>query len=65
MSDLEPIRKAQTVSVGDDLYGVSVAELRERITALQAEIVRTEAALAKKQAELSEAETLFAPKVPE
>ena len=55
-------RKGQNVTVGDDLYGVSVAELEERIVILQEEIVRTEAALTKKRSELSEAETLFAPR---
>lgn len=58
----EPLKKGQNVTVGDDLYGVSVAELSERIEILKAEILRTEAALTKKRAELSEAETLFAPR---
>lgn len=60
MFDNEDARaKAQNVTVGDDLYGVSVAELEIRIDVLREEITRTEAALTKKQAELSEAETLF------
>jgi len=50
------------VSVGDDLYGISVKELEMRITMLTGEIDRTRAALTKKSAELSEAETLFAPR---
>jgi len=60
MFDNEDARaKAQNVTVGDDLYGVSVAELEIRIDVLREEITRTQAALTKKQAELSEAETLF------
>ncbi|MEE9346869.1 MAG: DUF1192 domain-containing protein [Robiginitomaculum sp.] len=55
-------RKAQNVTVGDELYGVSVIELEARIALLHAEISRTEDALTKKRVELSEAETLFAPK---
>ncbi len=47
------------VSVGDDLYGLSVSELQARISAFTAEITRIEAELVKKRAELSEAETLF------
>lgn len=58
----DPVQKQRIVSVGDDLYGVSVSELAQRIDILKAEIERTQAALAKKQVELSEAETLFAPK---
>lgn len=60
MFDNEDARaRPQNVTVGDDLYGVSVAELKIRIDVLREEITRTEAALTKKQAELSEAETLF------
>lgn len=65
MSDIfadMPQGQPAAVSVGDDLYSASVSELRERIEILKAEIVRAEHALTKKQAELSEAETLFASK---
>ena len=58
----DPVQKPLAVSVGDDLYGVSVSELEQRIEILKAEIERSQAALDKKQVELSEAETLFAPK---
>lgn len=48
MFDNEDARaKAQNVTVGDDLYGVSVAELEIRIDVLREEITRTEAALTK------------------
>ena len=58
-NDLEPQRKPQNVTVGEDLYGVSVQELKARIDILHAEVTRTQAALTKKQDELSDAETLF------
>lgn len=61
-SGLLPSSKTQIVTVGDDLYGVSVKELEQRIKILKAEIERTEQALAKKSAELSEAEAFFKPK---
>ncbi len=63
MNDHEALAKQiGPVSVGDDLYGVSVKELELRIDILTGEIERTRAALTKKSAELSEAETLFAPR---
>jgi len=63
MDDNEAMAKQMgTVSVGDDLYGVSVKELELRIDILKREIERTRSALSKKSAELSEAETLFAPR---
>ncbi len=46
-------------ALGEDLYGVSVDELKERITLLKAEIVRIEAELTKKQSDLSAAEQFF------
>lgn len=63
MDDHEALAKQMgTVSVGDDLYGVSVKELEVRIAILTSEIERSREALAKKRAEMSEAETLFAPR---
>lgn len=61
-NDTDDAPKPQNVTVGDDLYGVSVSELEARIEILRAEVIRTETALTKKRAELSEAETLFSPK---
>ncbi|MGJ8562651.1 MAG: DUF1192 family protein [Alphaproteobacteria bacterium] len=52
-------RKTADFTVGEDLYGISVAELRTRIGLLNAEVSRIEAELAKKQGELSAAEKLF------
>lgn len=46
-------------SIGDDLYGVSIDELQERITILKDEISRIEAELDKKKRERSAADNLF------
>ncbi len=51
-----------SVSIGDDLYGLSIKELQARIDALNAEVERTYLALTKKRGDMSEAETLFAPR---
>lgn len=48
--------------IGEDLYGVSVDELRQRIGVLTEEIARIEGELSKKELELSAANTLFAKK---
>lgn len=49
--------------IGQDLYGVSVDELSERITVLKTEITRIEGEMAKKRAERDAAESVFgAPK---
>jgi len=45
--------------IGEDLYGVSVEELKARVTVLKAEIDRIERELTKKQSDLSDAEQLF------
>ena len=49
--------------LGEDLYGVSVSELTERVTLLKAEITRIKAELSKKQSDLSAADRLFSPKL--
>lgn len=46
-------------SVGDDLYGVSLDQLTERLDILRAEIIRIEAEIQKKDAEMSNAENFF------
>jgi uncharacterized small protein (DUF1192 family) len=48
--------------IGDDLYGISVDELKTRVGILKEEISRIELELAKKSAELSAADLLFKPK---
>jgi len=46
-------------TLGEDLYGVSVLELKERLSVLRAEISRIETELTKKQGDLSAAQQLF------
>lgn len=46
-------------TIGDDLYGVSVDELSQRITVLKSEISRIEGELAKKRAERDAANSVF------
>lgn len=48
--------------IGEDLYGVSVDELKERLGVLRVEISRIEAELTKKDGELSAAQQLFGSK---
>ena len=45
--------------IGEDLYGISVEELKERVSVLKSEIDRIERELTKKQSDLSDAEQLF------
>ena len=57
------LRQSETTfQIGEDLYGVSVDELNERLSVLKAEISRIEGELTKKSAELSAADLLFKPK---
>lgn len=62
MDDENDIRKKAQIVLGEDLYGASLDDLNFRISALKAEIDRTEAELAKKSSELSAADALFSPK---
>lgn len=48
--------------IGEDLYGVSIAELETRMEVLTNEISRIERELLKKQKEFSAADNLFAQK---
>lgn len=54
---LRPKKKAH--ELGEDLALLSVGELRERVGALQAEIVRLEEAIRSKEASKSAADTFF------
>lgn len=61
MSD--ELRQSETAfKIGEDLYGISVAELNMRLGVLKGEISRIELELTKKSAELSAADLLFKPK---
>ena len=59
--DLPLSRKGSPVP-GEDLYGLSVSELNDRITLYQSEIVRLEAERVKKQAESDAAHAIFGKK---
>ena len=57
------MRQSETMfQIGDDLYGISVDELKGRLNVLKAEIKRIETELAKKSTDLSAADLLFKPK---
>lgn len=58
--DEQELRTAgQGFLVGEDLYGISIAQLHERTGILKAELGRIAIDIKKKQAELSEAEGFF------
>lgn len=58
--DEQELRAAgKTFRVGEDLYGVSVAQLHERTDILNAELVRISVALHKKNEELTVADNFF------
>jgi uncharacterized small protein (DUF1192 family) len=52
-------KKKLSHEIGQELALLSVEELRDRITLLQEEIVRLEAAMAAKQASRASADTFF------
>lgn len=56
--DLKPKPKP-TITVGDDLKTLSVAELDERVALLTAEIERIRGEIARKKAHTAAAEDLF------
>lgn len=57
MNDI--VQKTADFAIGEDFYGVSIAELQARIGILKEEIIRIELELVKKQSDLSAAENLF------
>ena len=54
-----PRKISERPVIGEDLYGLSVEELGQRILDHQGEITRLKAELTKKSAERSAAEALF------
>jgi uncharacterized small protein (DUF1192 family) len=60
--DEEKPKAARTVSLGESLETLSVAELEARIRQLEAEIARVEAELRKKRAHEAAAAEFFKPK---
>ncbi len=59
MDEIDLKRDGQAFRVGEDLYGVSVVQLTERLKILAAEQARVERAIAQKNTELTKAETFF------
>ncbi len=59
LDDLQPVKKAKTYELGQELSKHSVGELEALIDALKAEIARVEQALGAKQSSKSAAEAAF------
>lgn len=59
LEDADLKRAGQAFCVGEDLYGVSVAQLEERLKILDAEQARITREIAKKAKDLSSAEGFF------
>ena len=59
MEDADLKRAGQMFHVGEELYGVSVAQLTERLEILAAEQLRVSREIAKKAKELAGAESFF------
>ncbi|HET9273428.1 MAG TPA: DUF1192 domain-containing protein [Methyloceanibacter sp.] len=59
IDDIAPPPKKKSYELGQDLSKLSVAELRELVETLKAEIARVEAAANAKQSSLSAAEAAF------
>ena len=59
LDDLQPVKKAKTYELGQELSKHSVGELEALIDVLKAEIARVEQALCAKQSSKSAAEAAF------
>ncbi|MBC8019881.1 MAG: DUF1192 domain-containing protein [Methyloceanibacter sp.] len=59
LDDLQPVKKAKTYELGQELSKHSVGDLEALIDALKAEIARVEQALGAKQSSKSAAEAAF------
>ena len=57
--DNEPRRASGPIAVGDNLENLSIAELRERVAALQGEIERVNAAISQKSSSMAAADDIF------
>lgn len=52
-------QRKESIQIGEDLYGVSIAQLEERREFLRAEMARIDSELEKKKAERDAAEDIF------
>jgi uncharacterized small protein (DUF1192 family) len=59
MDPEEPAKKKPEIVIGENLDLMSVAELEQRIQALQSEIARVQGVIASKQASKSAADAFF------
>ncbi len=59
LDELQPVKKAKTYELGQELSKHSVGDLEALIDALKAEIARVEQALGAKQSSKSAAEAAF------
>ncbi len=59
MNEQELKVEGKKLTIGEDLYGVSVEQLKHRTLILQAELARIGLAIQKKAGELSAAEGFF------
>ncbi len=59
MDEAELRAVGQTFQVGEDLYAVSVDQLKARVIILEAELVRLTSAIKNKNEELTVAESFF------
>jgi uncharacterized small protein (DUF1192 family) len=58
--DLDDLPKKQTdMVIGENLERLSIAELEQRVQALESEILRVKAAMSAKQATMSAADAFF------
>ena len=55
----DPPKKPTNMVIGENLDAISVAELEQRIQALESEIIRLKAEIAKKQASRNAADAFF------
>lgn len=62
MDENNSLRQSGTIAVGEDLYGISIEELKERLSVFETEIIRVKAELEKKIRERSAAEDIFGSK---
>jgi uncharacterized small protein (DUF1192 family) len=58
LDDIRPVKKPE-ITIGEDLSLLSVAELEDRIQALESEIARIREALASKQSSKAAADSFF------
>lgn len=57
--EVRPKPKSAVITIGEDLSGLSIAELEHRIEALRSEITRVDGELQKKRAHEAAASALF------